>query len=64
MFSGTIKQPVIDDVVQYIATARRTRRYEYEALFVQSGLGRESDLHGIGFSQVASRRLPVNDDAG
>jgi len=64
MFSGTIKQPVMDDVVQYITAARRPRRYEYEALFVQSGLGRDSYLHGIGFSQVASSRLPVNDDVG
>ena len=31
-------------------------------VFVQSGLGRDSYLYGIGFSRVSSSRLPVNDD--
>ena len=62
IISGTIKQLVIDDVVEYIAAARRTRRYEYEAVFVQSGLDRDSYLDGIVLSQVSSSRLPVNDD--
>ena len=31
-------------------------------VFVQSGLGRDLYLYGIGFYQVPSSRLPVNDD--
>ena len=41
-----------------------TRRTENDLsnVFVQSGLGRDSYLYGIGFSRVSSSRLPVNDD--
>ena len=47
----------VDDDVQSIAAARRTQCDQYEALFIQSGLGRDSYLYGIG----SSSRLPAND---
>jgi hypothetical protein len=33
-----------------------------KSFIVQSGLGPDSYLYGIGFSRVSSTRLPVNDD--
>ena len=55
--------PVNDDVFQFIfnSSPHRKRCCRYEALFVQSGVGRDSYLYGIGFSQVSSSKLPVND---
>ena len=47
---------------KFTTAARQTPCCQYEALFTQSGLGRESYLYGTGFSQVSSRRLPINDD--
>ena len=35
---------------------------QYESVFTQSGLGRDSYLYGIGFFQVLSSSLPVKDD--
>ena len=54
--------PVKDDVFQFITAARRKRWSRYEAVFVQSGVGRDSYFYGIGFPQVPSSRLPVNDE--
>jgi hypothetical protein len=34
--------PVKDDMLQFITVARRKRCYQYEALFVESGLCRDS----------------------
>ena len=45
-----------------VNSSPRRAENDLSNVFVQSGLGRDSYLYGIGFYQVSSSRLPITDD--
>jgi len=47
-----------------VNSSPRRAENDLSNVFVQSGLGPDSYLYGIGFSRASSSRLPVNDDVG
>ena len=49
-------------MTMFVNSSPRRTENDLSNVFVQSGFGRDSYLHGIGFSRVSSSRLPVNDD--
>ena len=51
-------------MAMFVNSSLRRAENDLRNVFVQSSLGSDSYLYGIGFSRASSSRLPVNDDVG